>query len=290
MVTQMVSTQTKRGFTVLKFQRQWFKKFRWLHCDTKSGKAFCHVCISGTTQGLVNLERNHETNFLNEGFCNWKKSMEKLKQHEASDLHKLCILKLHNAKQKTITTQLSDHASREQANARHSLIKLITSLRYLATEGAAIRGEENDDGMFRKLLELRSGDDEGLRRFMSRKTNFTSHEIQNEIFAIMSRQVLQKIICQINGESKIFATIVDGTTDISGNEQECVCIRFVDKDLEVHEEFIGLYNMKETTGKAIADMLKDVLIRTQLPIANLRAQTYDGASNMSGEFNGCQLK
>ncbi|PIK41115.1 putative zinc finger MYM-type protein 1-like [Apostichopus japonicus] len=37
-------------------------------------------------------------------------------------------------------------------------------------------------------------------------------------------------------------------------------------------------------------MLKDVLIRTQLPLANLRAQTYDGASNMSGEFNGCQAE
>lgn len=83
---------------------------------------------------------------------------------------------------------------------------------------------------------------------------------------------------------------MDGTTDISGNEQEFVCVRFIDKDLGVREDFTGLYSMKETAGRAIVNMLKDVLIRTQLPLANLRAQTYDGASNMSGEFNGCQAE
>ncbi|PIK41114.1 putative zinc finger MYM-type protein 1-like [Apostichopus japonicus] len=231
MTTQMVSTKTKRGFTVLKFQRQWFDKFGWLHCDVKSGKVFCHACITAITRGLVHLERDHETNFLIEGFCNWKKSMEKFKQHQASDLHELCILKLQAASQKPVTAQLSDHASKEQVNAQHALVKLITSMRYLATEGAALRGKENDGGKFRKLLDLRSEDDEDLRQFMKRTTNFTSHEIQNEILAIMSRQVLQNILRSVNEESKIFATIVDGTTDISGNEQECVCVRFIDKEL-----------------------------------------------------------
>lgn len=35
-------------------------------------------------------------------------------------------------------------------------------------------------------------------------------------------------------------------------------------------------------------MVKDVLTRLQLPINNLRSQTYDGASNMAGLYNGCQ--
>ena len=35
-------------------------------------------------------------------------------------------------------------------------------------------------------------------------------------------------------------------------------------------------------------MLTDVLIRFCLPIENLRGQSYDGASNMSGRFNGVQ--
>ena len=32
-------------------------------------------------------------------------------------------------------------------------------------------------------------------------------------------------------------------------------------------------------------MLKDVLLRLYLPKDNLRGQSYDGASNMSGRYN-----
>ncbi|KAJ8021142.1 hypothetical protein HOLleu_40927 [Holothuria leucospilota] len=35
-------------------------------------------------------------------------------------------------------------------------------------------------------------------------------------------------------------------------------------------------------------MLQDVLLRVHLPVANLRSQTYDGAGNVAGEYNGCQ--
>ena len=37
-------------------------------------------------------------------------------------------------------------------------------------------------------------------------------------------------------------------------------------------------------------MLTDVLIRLCLPIENLRGQSYDGASNMSGRYNDVSLQ
>ena len=37
-------------------------------------------------------------------------------------------------------------------------------------------------------------------------------------------------------------------------------------------------------------MIPDVLIRLQLPIENLRSQTYDGAANTAGKFYGCQAE
>lgn len=44
-----------------------------------------------------------------------------------------------------------------------------------------------------------------------------------------------------------FALIVDGTQDISGQEQESVCLHYVDHDLNPHEEFIGMYSVRKTT-------------------------------------------
>jgi hypothetical protein len=46
--------------------------------------------------------------------------------------------------------------------------------------------------------------------------------------------------------------------------------------------------MTETTGRALAQMIEDVLIRSGLSMNNLRGQTYDGAANMAGPYNGCQ--
>jgi hypothetical protein len=89
--------------------------------------------------------------------------------------------------------------------------------------------------------------------------------------------------------SKQFGIIMDGTQDIQGKEQESVW-RYVTEDLDVKEDFLGLYLVESTTGILICNMLCDVMIRLQLPDEQLRAQTYDGSSNMAGEYRGCQAE
>ena len=88
--------------------------------------------------------------------------------------------------------------------------------------------------------------------------------------------------------SGCFSIIVDGTQDVSGKEQEAICLRCVDEALEPHEEFVGMYEPPETTGKTLTKCILDVLTRLRLPLSTLRGQTYDGASNMSGVYSGCQ--
>ena len=46
---------------------------------------------------------------------------------------------------------------------------------------------------------------------------------------------------------------------------------------------MGLYETKSTTGETI-----DAIIRFNLDLKNLRRQTYDGAGNMSGKYNGAK--
>ena len=48
--------------------------------------------------------------------------------------------------------------------------------------------------------------------------------------------------------NKQFALIIDGTQDISGEEQISVCLRHVDDSLDVHEDFVGLYAIDSATG------------------------------------------
>ena len=63
-----------------------------------------------------------------------------------------------------VDAQLSAHHMEEQRKARNTLMKIVTTLQYLAQQGLPIRGKEASDGNFAKLLELRSGDDDVLKR------------------------------------------------------------------------------------------------------------------------------
>lgn len=85
-----------------------------------------------------------------------------------------------------------------------------------------------------------------------------------------------------------FSIIIDGTQDISGAEQESICLRYVDEDLVPHEVFIGLYEVSGTAGVEIAKMAMDVLLRLNILMTCLRGQTYDGAAKMSGAYSGAQ--
>ena len=68
---------------------------------------------------------------------------------------------------------------------------------------------------------------------------------------------------------------------------ESACLCYVDHDVALHKEFIGLYTVSETTDEGIAKVATDVLLRHKLPMSGLRGQSY-GASNMAGKYTGAQ--
>ena len=57
-------------------------------------------------------------------------------------------------------------------------------------------------------------------------------------------------------------------------------LRWVTKELEVHEEFLGLYNVASIDAAMLTTAIKDVLIRANVPYEKLHGQCYDGAGAM----------
>ena len=100
------------------------------------------------------------------------------------------------------------------------------------------------------------------------------------------RTVLQKFknCCAISK----YSILADETRDVSRIEQLTICIRWIDTNLLVHEDLLGMYSLRGIgqTAKALAKCLKDVVTRCQLPYADLHGQGYDGASAMSGSISG----
>ncbi len=163
-------------------------------------------------------------------------------------------------------------------------MKELSSLRYLARQGLAIRGHKDEQSNFLQLLKCRAEDVRELESWMQ-DGRYLSHDIINELFEIMAHQLLRGLLHEIR-EAGWFALIADETRDISGAEQLSISIRWVDNDYVVYEDVIALAAVEQTDAATLTSTIKDALIRSGLQLGQCRGQAYDGASNMSGRLNG----
>ena len=115
-----------------------------------------------------------------------------------------------------------------------------------------------------------------------------SHNIVNELITLMGQSVLRKLLCQIKVTDPYwFSIIVDETADIACHEQLNLTIRYVDNDYIISEDSIGLFSLPDTTAKTFHVVVKDLILRCNLPLPLCRGQAYDGASAIKGK--GLQL-
>ena len=168
---------------------------------------------------------------------------------------------------------------------------IISSIRFLARQGLALRGSGDDSSAnLIQLLRLRAEDKPLIGEWLDRSVHkHTSPENQNEILEIMAHSVLRKIIEDIH-PSPFLAVMVDETTDKSNKEQLTLVIRWVSKEFIVSEEFLGLYCLSSANAQSIVDVVKDAFLRFQIPLTKLRGQCYNGCSTMAGAKAGVAAK
>ena len=82
----------------------------------------------------------------------------------------------------------------------------------------------------------------------------------------MAKMVLRDLTSSIQS-APFISIMIDETTDESNKEQVVICFRWVDDELDVHEDFIGLYETES--------IIHDVLNRLNISITKLRGQCYD---------------
>ena len=99
------------------------------------------------------------------------------------------------------------------------------------------------DSNFLQLLKLRGQDDLRISGWIAKKTDkYTSPDIQNEILQIMALHILRVTTSEIH-KAQFHSIMVDECTDASNKEQLVLCFCYVDADVDVHEQFIVLYEV-----------------------------------------------
>lgn len=154
---------------------------------------------------------------------------------------------------------MSEQHEDQKRENRMYLIKVLSTIKYLARQGIAFRGDKDDsDSNFVQLLKLRSSDDPRIQTWMKRTKDFTSPELQNEFLKVMSIEILRKQIKQIQ-QAQFFTIMADETVDSSNKEQLVICLRWVDVDFEPHENFVGMYHIDNTEASTILNAIEDLI-------------------------------
>ena len=267
-------------------QPKWFVEFPWLHYDLASDSVLCFKCMKSEENSYLLAERKKEQAFISLGFSNWKKARKRFAKHQGTLCHKASVTYEETVqKSGNCPEMINSSVKKEHEINQKCLIVIIESLQYLARQGIPLRGHDDVESNFNQLLVVRSKDVPEFQTWLiKKKGKYTSHDVQNELINIMANQVLSKLLPLIR--QTIFSLICDEGTDFSNKELLSFCLRWVDNNLDVHEHFLGFYEIPDIKSPTIVASIKDIMIRMQLEFDKCRGQCYDGASNMLGRKAG----
>lgn len=267
---------------------EWFQKWMWLHYVVGSDAVVCYYCALAYKRTLINLPK--ECAFVTTGFRTWNKASNSFQAHESSQLHQDSCVKLQLQDQVPIHALLCSAARQAHQTAQKALDIIFSSIKFLARQGFPLQGDDNRDGAFYQLVRERSRHFPDVDAWVNRRDNWMSDTVQNEILQQYAHAIQRSIVEEAQ-QSEFLGIIADGTTDVSGNEQFAVTLQYVlPGDLSSKNMFIGFYNSPESTGETLHKVILDIFCRLNIQIDRVQGYCFDGASNMSGSFQGVQAR
>lgn len=274
-----------------RIQPSWYEKHPWISVCTSTYKIFCSTCRSAKELHLLTFSKHQKSAFIEDGFGNWRKALQRFQEHEKSDMHKEATEKVAaRSSGRDVLSQLNAQHAADTMFHRKMLMKLLSCIKFLARQGLALRGSHEDadslEGNLYQLLLLQAQEEPAMKLWL-RKKEYISPDIVNELIMMMGQAVLRQILKDVR-EALWFSLIADEASDISHNEHLSISIRWVENSYGIHEDNIGLIQLPDTKAQTLFSVIKDVLIRCSLPLSQCRGQAFDGASNMSGIHNGVQ--
>uniref|UniRef100_A0A8B9X9W0 Zinc finger MYM-type containing 1 n=1 Tax=Bos mutus grunniens TaxID=30521 RepID=A0A8B9X9W0_BOSMU len=264
--------------------------FQRLENSIKKDVIFCYSC-----QLFCQKKFNYGRESLRaQGISHWKKTMEKFRKHEKSEMHlkSLQFWREYQFCDEAVNDTLSNQSKQIEGNKKY-LKLIIENILFLGKQCLFLKGNDQsissvNKGNFLELLEIRAKDKgEEIFRLMNSQVDFyNSTQIQNDIIEIIKTEILQDIVNEIN-VSSAFSVICDETTDGATKGQFSVCVRYPQKTSKavlIKERFLGFIDVEEMTGTSLHRSIKAYLQQIGVDLNKIRGQAYDSTSNWKGKF------
>ncbi|XP_047317558.1 zinc finger MYM-type protein 1-like [Impatiens glandulifera] len=257
-----------------RFQYSWFEKFPWLEYSSSKDLIFCFPCFLFQEKSHIN------PSFTIDGFNNWKRVNDGVKcpllihvggptsSHSNSVKCVEDLMKVSGHIDNILNAQSLDEVQKNRLRLKTT----IESIQWLSLQACAFRGHDESSsskncGNFIEMIKLMGRLNVNIGDIVlekaPRNATYTSPTIQKEILHIFANKVKKK-------------------------EPMSIILRFVDCLGILRERFFDIVNVPNTTASTLKKSISDVLSRHNLNVTNMRGQGYDGASNMSGAWNGLQ--
>jgi len=223
---------------------------------------------------------------LSDGFDDWR-NPSRIERHTLSGQHLTCV---------------GNYLKRKNPEGRvdSDREKVVYTVLFIAERGLAFRGSDEKfgskhNGNFMGILELISKFDQTLNEHMEKCGNpgsgnasYLSKTTCEEFIRLLSKKTLAQVIHEIN-KAGYFSISVDSTPDMSHVDQLAVIVRYV-LDGKPIERFLTFIDIHSHTDANLAATLLRFFSENSIDISKCRGQTYDNASNMSGQYKGMQAK
>ncbi len=167
---------------------------------------------------------------------------------------------------------LSQQYACESAKNKRILLKILSSLRFLARQALPLRDHNDDhDGNLLQLMRLRGEEDTEVLEWLQRKSSkylspdmqndqeedtevlewlqrksskYLSPDMQNDLIKTIATHVLRHLSHKLQ-ESPFISIMIDETTDETNKERVTIVFRSVKDDFEIDEDFVGFYAVQK---------------------------------------------
>ena len=291
---------------------------KWLTYLLSKDCQFCLLQFSDEYLRGENVRHNQGNAFVKAGCSNWKKQYSNIAKHEKSESHisakiaqvvflqgrsiNSCLEQQETTKilrrkrevlaNRTIMKHVVDttvHLGKQGLGFRghrESLIddpeankgNFLESLNYLSAYDATTANHLEKVGDQQAMTKRRKGGKKGAKGHGSKLT-FLSNDTQNNLISIIGKEI---------SSCRAWALITDTTPDVSHYEQLSICTRIVNRNGKCSEHLLSCKRAYGTKAMELYNLISETLISKGVSFDKLVAQTYDGASNMSGCYNGLQ--
>ncbi|CAM4795088.1 unnamed protein product [Rotaria magnacalcarata] len=171
---------------------------------------------------------------------------------------------------------------------------LIDISRFLARQNLAFRGTSDgeEQGNYIQLVNLFRKYNSNFNQWFldsslrAHKVTYFTPQSQNEFIEIIGKEVHREVLQRIM-DVPFISIMVDSTPDISKKEMYSIIVRYT-RNFEIEERLFAFGEMSSKVGADIVEFILAFFKRYGISTTKIIAQSYDGASNMTGKNIGVQ--